>query len=188
MPIWLPNAITMARVALIPVIVGLLYKYQFAAHDLIGSRLKVLSIFLLLGVTDILDGWLARRFDAETQLGALLDAIADKLAQFGLLVWLTFNPGPVFTQIPLWLFIVIVLRDLVLGLGWVLIKQRRGAVQIEHKLHGKTSSLLLFALIGVAICGIPAAIAIPLAALIAAVVVLSTLDYVATGVRQYRGG
>ena len=66
---FLPNLISLARLVLVPVSV-----------DMIASRRwpEALAIFLIAGVSDALDGWVARRFDLRSELGAYLDAVADK--------------------------------------------------------------------------------------------------------------
>ncbi|MBC7933212.1 MAG: CDP-alcohol phosphatidyltransferase family protein, partial [Rubrivivax sp.] len=68
--ITLPNVLTMIRMALIPVFVGALYYQRFG---------WALAIFVAAGVTDGLDGLIARRLNQYSQLGQILDPIADKL-------------------------------------------------------------------------------------------------------------
>ena len=65
-----PNLLTVFRMVLIPVFVSLLFYQRF---------ILALAIFILAGITDGLDGLLARRFDQKSQLGTILDPIADKL-------------------------------------------------------------------------------------------------------------
>ncbi|WP_294533693.1 CDP-alcohol phosphatidyltransferase family protein [uncultured Rhodoblastus sp.] len=66
---FLPNLISLARLALVPVSV-----------DMIATRRwpEALTIFVVAGLSDALDGWIARRFDLRSELGAYLDAVADK--------------------------------------------------------------------------------------------------------------
>ncbi|MBS0433107.1 MAG: CDP-diacylglycerol--glycerol-3-phosphate 3-phosphatidyltransferase [Proteobacteria bacterium] len=80
MRINLPNALTLFRIALLPVMVAAFY-----AHDAISAiPLRVANttaavVFVLAGITDWLDGWLARRFNQSSAFGAFLDPVADKL-------------------------------------------------------------------------------------------------------------
>src|SRR6266404_7060436 len=66
----LPNVLTVFRMALIPIFVSLLFYQRF---------ILALAVFVVAGLTDGLDGLLARRFDQQSQLGTILDPIADKL-------------------------------------------------------------------------------------------------------------
>jgi CDP-diacylglycerol--glycerol-3-phosphate 3-phosphatidyltransferase len=99
---WLnpPNVITMGRVACIPVLVVLLY-----LGGSFWSKAAAI-IFALVGLSDCLDGWLARRLDQVTVLGQYLDPIADKLlvsAMLTMLVWLD--------RVPAWIAIIIISRE-----------------------------------------------------------------------------
>ncbi len=80
-----PNLLSMLRLALIPVFI-VLYGVGGGRPPLLYWALAVL---VLSGVTDLLDGWIARRFNQISDLGKLLDPLADKLTQFSVLVCLT---------------------------------------------------------------------------------------------------
>jgi CDP-diacylglycerol---glycerol-3-phosphate 3-phosphatidyltransferase len=79
----LPNMLTLARIAAVPVIVVLLYAPGLAA------RIAALVVFIAASLTDLLDGWLARRQGAQSRFGAMLDPIADKVLVAAVLVMLT---------------------------------------------------------------------------------------------------
>lgn len=97
---WLPNAISIFRIALIlPVVYGILNDQMSAA----------LAYFVLAGFSDGVDGFLAKRFDWHSRLGALLDPIADKL-----LTASTFLTLAIAGLVPVWLSAVVVLRDVVI--------------------------------------------------------------------------
>lgn len=83
----LPNLLTLARIAVIPVIIALLYCPEGAA------RWGAFALFLAAGITDFFDGWLARRLGAASRLGALLDPMADKLIVAAILVVLVAQGG-----------------------------------------------------------------------------------------------
>ena len=108
--------LTIARVALIPFFVFAGIEAQDLARegqDFSQPRLVALGLIVLIGVTDLLDGWMARRFDLTSQIGAVADAVADKLVQVALVGFLTLSVGPVFTALPLWFLVTVFGRDLV---------------------------------------------------------------------------
>ncbi|HMA56028.1 MAG TPA: CDP-diacylglycerol--glycerol-3-phosphate 3-phosphatidyltransferase [Pseudolabrys sp.] len=77
-PLALPNLLTYARIAAVPVVVGLLY-WQSIFDGPLWLRWVALAFFVAAGVTDILDGYLARTWGQQSSLGRMLDPIADKL-------------------------------------------------------------------------------------------------------------
>src|SRR5665647_413949 len=77
-PLALPNILTYARIAAVPVVVGLLFWQSILGGEL-WLRWAALAIFIAAGVTDILDGYLARMWGQQSSLGRMLDPIADKL-------------------------------------------------------------------------------------------------------------
>ena len=103
---WLPNALTVGRILAVPPLVLLLLAeaYHWA-----------LAVAVFAGLSDLLDGWLARRFDWQTRFGSLADPAADKLlmmASYLTLAWLSY--------LPWWLVALVILRDLVIVIGgWV---------------------------------------------------------------------
>ena len=100
-----PNIITLCRLLLIPVFLVLLSKDRF--------RLA-LYVFAVAALTDALDGAVARWFDIRTELGAILDPFADKLLLVSALVLLTVE-----RVFPAWLLIVVVMRDVIVLLGYL---------------------------------------------------------------------
>ena len=77
-PLALPNLLTYARIAAVPVVVGLLY-WQSIFDGPLWLRWVAPAFFIAAGVTDILDGYLARTWGQQSSLGRMLDPIADKL-------------------------------------------------------------------------------------------------------------
>ncbi|MCX6116471.1 MAG: CDP-diacylglycerol--glycerol-3-phosphate 3-phosphatidyltransferase [Proteobacteria bacterium] len=69
----LPNQLTLARIVAVPILL-MIYPIQISVTNVICA-----FIFAAAGITDILDGYLARKYDQETQMGALLDPVADKM-------------------------------------------------------------------------------------------------------------
>src|SRR5476649_795227 len=77
-PLALPNLLTYGRIAAVPVVVGLLY-WQNIFDGALWLRWLALAIFIAAGLTDILDGYVARAYGQQSSLGRMLDPIADKL-------------------------------------------------------------------------------------------------------------
>lgn len=189
-PSWLPNAISVLRVLLVP-----LWAYcaehanrLFAAGtDGSDARRAAALVLVAIGLSDALDGWLARRFALQSRFGANLDAIADKLAQIVLTTYLALRHGPAFPPIPPWFLGLLIARDVVLVLGCFAIWRRRGHVDTEHGWHGKAASLGLFVVLLACSFGAGDAVVTTMVWLTAAIVVASTLAYTGEGVRQFRG-
>src|SRR3954454_12968385 len=111
--ITVPNLLTVFRMVLIPVFVSLLFYQRF---------LLALGIFVLAGVTDGLDGLLARRFDQQSQLGTILDPIADKLMLVTAFIVLSMKgvfhpPLPKHLPIPFWVTVAVISRDVFIIVG-----------------------------------------------------------------------
>ena len=103
----LPNSLTLLRILLIPV-----FTYFFVK----GEYRIALIIFVVTGLTDMVDGFLARRLRKKTTLGAILDPTADKL-----LMLVTFIVLAMRALVPPWLSFLVILRDLWIAVGiWIL--------------------------------------------------------------------
>lgn len=180
-PSWLPNAISCSRFFALPIWVLAVYGLgPFQPSWQAGA-----IIILVLGVTDVLDGWLARTFELSSPTGAALDASADKFAQFLVFTTLAFAPPPGFFATPIWFVALVFLRDLTMLVGLVWIWNKRSRLQVQHRQHGKLASLLVFVLmIG---AHLPAHPAHPVAyAAVALVIFFSTVLYMRDGIRVLR--
>lgn len=99
----LPNALSILRIILtVPVVLALLNNEFFLA----------LILFFIAGITDALDGWIAKRFSCQTRLGSILDPAADKLLLVGSFIGLN-----MIGLLPLWLLLLIFIRDLMIVSG-----------------------------------------------------------------------
>lgn len=108
-----PNLLTVFRMVLIPVFVTLLFYQRFEL---------ALVVFVVAGVTDGLDGLLARRFDQQSQLGTILDPIADKLMMVTAFVVLSMRsvfpqPIPSHLPVPFWVTVAVISRDVFIIVG-----------------------------------------------------------------------
>ncbi len=97
---WLPNAISLFRIALIAPVLILILDGRF---DI------ALALFFLAGFSDSVDGYLAKRFDWHSRIGALLDPVADKLLMAGTYITLAWTG-----HIPLWMAAIVVFRDVII--------------------------------------------------------------------------
>jgi len=184
---WLPNAISALRISLVPVWLALAFEARRAALSGVQpSPLGPALVLIAIGVSDVIDGALARRFGLATNLGATLDAIADKLAQISTVTFLALLGAPAFTALPIWLMVCLAVRDGLLAVGWWAVHRKRGRVAAEHRWHGKASSLLLFGLVLGALAGAPPALVrfTSIAALV--LVIPSTIAYLLDGWKQLR--
>lgn len=103
----IPNILTLTRLCLVPVFLALLSGHRFG---------YALYVFCAAGLTDALDGTIARWFDLRTEIGALLDPFADKLLLLSAFVGLTVED-----VIPGWLLGVVITRDIVIVFGYLLL-------------------------------------------------------------------
>jgi cardiolipin synthase len=139
-PAWLPNAITVLRVALVPVFLWLAWPRP--DRPLGHNRVVATLVLSLIGASDLVDGYLARRFGLGSRLGAILDAAADKLAQVAVVAFFTL----VVTRLPVWFLGLLVGRDLLVGTGTLALAKRRPGARMVHRIHGKAASSVLFVL------------------------------------------
>lgn len=185
MPPWVPNAISVLRVLLVPGWLVLAFRArELALAGGVVDRAPLLGVFLALGLSDLVDGFLARRFKLESNFGATLDAVADKLAQVATVTFLVFLGAPGFTPLPLWLWAALVLRDGALAIGFVLVYRKHRVVHVAHRWHGKLSSLLLFGVITLSMAA-AAELAVVLGSVASLVLVVpGSIAYVREGLRQ----
>jgi CDP-diacylglycerol--glycerol-3-phosphate 3-phosphatidyltransferase len=131
----LPNALTMARLALVPVFVAVL-----AAADN-GHSWPAAVIFGVAGATDQVDGFLARRWRVESRFGAVFDPLADRLMIDAAIIVLTID-----RRLPWAALAIIALRDGVLALGGRYLAKR--GIDISVNTIGKAGTWFLYAGIG----------------------------------------
>ena len=127
----LPNALTLARVVLIPIFVALL----LAATN--GRSWAAAIVFGVAGVTDQIDGWLARRWHVESDFGRLVDPLADRLMIDAAVILLFLDD-----RLP-WAALAIPLRDLVLVGGFTLVAPK--GYELSVSVLGKAATWLLYA-------------------------------------------
>jgi len=127
----LPNLITLARLLCVPLAIWLILEARYGV---------AFWVFVAAGISDALDGYIAKRFDQRTPLCALLDPIADKALLAG--VYITLGLAD---QLPHWLVILVVLRDLLIVGGYLLIQ---GTAAPQPLFISKVNTLVQISLIG----------------------------------------
>lgn len=172
---WLPNAISIMRIVLVAPILMSIVQERF---DL------ALLLFFIAGFSDGLDGYLAKRYDWHTRIGALLDPIADKLLVAGTFVVLAYT-----AHIPAWLAILVILRDVIIIGGATaynfLIRPVEGEPTRISKLNTAMQLLFILFVLTRAAWGWPDKITITIiGAGIVVTVVISGMDYVLKWARR----
>lgn len=125
---YIPNILTVIRFFLIP----------FTLHFLINDEFLLAILFLTLsGITDILDGAIARKFNLITNFGKLIDPLADKITQLSILGTLVLK-----NIIPLWILVIVLLKEatMVAGASFLYGKD----LVVSSKWYGKASTVLFY--------------------------------------------
>jgi CDP-diacylglycerol--glycerol-3-phosphate 3-phosphatidyltransferase len=134
------NKITILRILLIPFFVVELLYYLETGDEV--HRLLALLTFAVTAILDGVDGYVARRYNQKSELGAILDPLADKLLLVSAIITLSFHHGPYLGQIPLWLTGTILGRDLLLVIGIAVIRLTVGKVAVRPRIVGKIATVL----------------------------------------------
>ena len=174
---WLPNAISLFRIALIPPVLFLVVQAQYG---------WALALFFIAGFSDGVDGYLAVRFDWQSRLGGLLDPAADKLLMIGIFVTLAWGG-----HIPVWLAAAVIGRDAIIVVGALAYNYVFEPVEGEPTRISKVNTALqiLFVLFVLSRAGYgwPAEITITLlGAAVFVTVVISGTDYVLSWTQRAR--
>lgn len=165
---FLPNLLCILRILLV---------YPVAHGILQGHFPQVLALFAAAAFTDALDGYLAKRFDWHSELGKVLDPLADKLLLVSVFICLSFAG-----LAPWWLAALVLLRDLVIFFGALTFKwlfgPLRGQPTAVSKFNTLCQILFCLAVVADAAFGIPGgAVVIALGALVVLSTAVSGIDY-----------
>ena len=141
----LANWITIARLFLLPIF--LLTITRYVDTGVVAWRYWALGIFAVASLSDGIDGYVARKYKQQSDLGAFLDPLADKLLLVSTLVFLSFDHQPYFDQIPLYLTITVFGREVLLLIGVTLLKRNRSRLRVRPSIPGKAATVFLMATI-----------------------------------------
>ncbi|MCM2315443.1 MAG: CDP-alcohol phosphatidyltransferase family protein [Thermoanaerobaculia bacterium] len=128
----IPNMISVGRLGLIPF---------FVAAALTGRHTLAFTLFVTAGISDIFDGWIARRFNQKSSIGAVLDPAADKIMMFSAYIIYTVD-GSIGHRLPLWLTVTIFMRDLMITVFAYLLYTRIRVRRFPPSFAGKTSTVI----------------------------------------------
>ena len=171
----IPNLITLGRILLVPIVV-----WAIAS----GAMWIAFVLFLAAGVSDAVDGFLAKRFGMTTELGAYLDPLADKALIVSIYLTLGING-----EIPRWLVILVVSRDILIVGGIMLSWVMGNPLKIKPLLVSKLNTVAQIAFACVVLGSLGFNYDVPtlrlvLMGLVAALTLLSVAAYVAEWVRH----
>ncbi|MEA5444783.1 CDP-alcohol phosphatidyltransferase family protein [Gammaproteobacteria bacterium AB-CW1] len=162
---WLPNALSSFRLVLIvPTVLFLLDEAYFLT----------LCLFAVAGVSDGVDGWLAKRFGWTSRLGAVLDAAADKLLMAAIFITLGYKG-----LVPLWLVALVFVRDLWIVLGAWYNRHRLAEFEVRPFLTSKINTAVQICFVLLVIADAQWQLLAP--SLMAGAVAVATLSVVASG-------
>ena len=136
---YIPNLITAIRLATVPLLVWWLYDGQFN---------NALSLFILMGLSDALDGYLAKYFGWKTALGAYLDPAADKTMLIGAYITLG-----ALDLLPHWLVFIVILRDVAILAGALAYNFATRRLEIQPTLISKSNTFVQIILVLAVIYG-----------------------------------
>jgi cardiolipin synthase (CMP-forming) len=134
------NKVTIVRILMVPFfVVQMLYYFEDGGE---GHRWFALAAFAVAAVSDGVDGFIARRFQQRSELGAILDPLADKLLLVSGIVLLSLPHTRDLPRLPLWLAGTVISRDLLLVLGAFIIHYLGGRLTVRPHLIGKIATVL----------------------------------------------
>jgi len=175
----LPNLITLGRLLSVPLAIWLVLTGEIAA---------AFWLFIIAGLSDAVDGFIAKRFDQRSRLGALLDPIADKTLLVSMYVTLGLS-----SHLPTWLVILVVFRDALIVGGFLLVVAALGQpMRWEPLLVSKLNTALQIALVGVVLAELGLGLALHTLAMVlvyatGATTVISGLGYLVRWSRALAG-
>ena len=129
----IPNLITIFRIFLIPIFL-IVFHSNMVNNILYGGL-----IFILAGISDVLDGYFARRYNQTTKLGTFLDPFADKLMSFAVLISFTMEG-----LIPMWILVPILIKEALMITAGLTMYFRKDRRVIPSNLYGKFGTVLLY--------------------------------------------
>ena len=127
----IPNILTLLRIALVPLFV------KISLSDLLNKYILLFVILLFSGITDVLDGFIARKFNMKSKLGTLLDPIADKLLQISVFICLSAEK-----IIPFWLVLLILIKELLMVVGAALLLKFKKIISSDYS--GKIATMIFY--------------------------------------------
>lgn len=130
----IPNLLTILRIFLVPI-------YLLVFFSSLENRFLLAGfIFILAGISDVLDGKIARKYNLITKLGIMLDPIADKMMTFAVLISYT-----IAGIIPKWIIIALGIKEIVMILGGGILYLYKGKQVVPSNSYGKIATVSFYA-------------------------------------------
>ena len=175
----LANKISIFRILLVPGVVASLVYYH---PDREWLRFLALGLFVVGITSDAIDGFLARLQHQQTELGALLDPIADKFLILSALISCSAIHGlPKWMRLPAWFNLIVISRDVLLISGTVVLFLLQGRWNVRPSRLGKWATFSQMLVIPAVLLGLP--VTMPLVIISAVLTVLSAVSYIRMGIR-----
>ncbi len=137
------NKVTISRILLVPFFIMAVIYYVKTGVEF--YRWLAISCFGVAAISDGIDGFIARHFNQRSELGTVLDPLADKLLLVSGIVLLSLHNEPYLAPIPIWLTVTTISRDVILLAGYVLIHFMVGGMSIKPHFTSKGATVLQMA-------------------------------------------
>ena len=131
----IPNAISIFRICLVPVFVIVYFT------DTRDIKFYAVLVYAVAGLSDLLDGYLARKLDAQSKLGMLLDPLGDKLMTFIVMVCITITINK---PVLILAVSIMAVKEILLGIGGIVMHKKAHADLLPANRLGKTSTFVFF--------------------------------------------
>ncbi|HSH36649.1 CDP-diacylglycerol--glycerol-3-phosphate 3-phosphatidyltransferase [Schnuerera sp.] len=129
----IPNMLTILRIILVPI-------YLFLFYSVSDNHLLYAGIvFIIAGVSDVLDGYIARKYDLTTKIGAALDPLADKLMTFAVLI--SFTTAKL---IPSWVLLILGVKEVIMIVGGFILYLLKGNKVLPSNKYGKIATVSFY--------------------------------------------
>ncbi len=137
------NKVTIGRILLVPFFVTAVIYYVKTGTEL--YRWLAIGCFAVAAISDAVDGFIARHYNQWSELGTVLDPLADKLLLVSGIVLLSLHNEPHLRPIPIWLTVTVLSRDVILLLGFAVVHFVAGGMKIKPHLVSKAATVLQMA-------------------------------------------
>jgi cardiolipin synthase len=176
------NKITIVRILLVPLFIVQALYYVDTGKE--WHRFLALLAFAVAAISDAIDGYIARSYNQRSELGAILDPLADKMLLVSGVILLSLDNGPHLPRIPIYFAATVLSRDMLLIVGLAIIYYICGKVQVRPILIGKVATVLQMATVLWAMLKWKNEYMLWWAALAALATGISGVLYIMEGVRQ----
>ena len=139
---YIPNILSVIRLILVGVFIYTFYNV---------SKIAAVIVFICAGITDVIDGILARKFNWITNVGKILDPIADKSMQCTVLLCMSIGPEP---MIPWWLTAFFIIKEVTMAMGAIFLFKKKDTV-VSSRWFGKLAVCIFYAAIFIIIVATP---------------------------------